>query len=131
MLARGAGEVLWVPTAAALHHGGFPYAPGLEAVALDRLTLVPAKTPAEALWAAEEALKCPAVAAVILELPDQGKAADLTATRRLSLAAREGAGLACLIRHCLTPLPSAAATRWTITPAPSQPDDFGGLGPLA
>lgn len=130
LLAGAEGAVLWITTLGALRQGGFPYAVGLDAfgIALDRLTLVCVKTPAEAMWAAEEAMKCPAVAATILELPDDGKAADLTATRRLSLAAREGGGLGCLIRHHTGTQPSAAATRWTVAPAPSLPDRFGGLG---
>lgn len=131
LLGTAGGEALWIAGGNALRLGGFPYAPGLRFLGQDlgRLTLVPARTPADALWAAEEALKCPAVGAVILELPDEGKAADLTATRRLSLAARDGGGLACLLRHHTTAVPSGAATRWTVAPAPSVPDRFGGLGP--
>src|SRR5437868_4979492 len=56
-------------------------------------------------------------------------AADLTATRRLSLAAREGAAFGLLLRHRASPSPSAAATRWQIAASPSRPDAFGGLGP--
>jgi protein ImuA len=81
----------------------------------------------------EEALRCRALACVIAELTRAGEAADLTATRRLSLAAREGvgsqvSGFGLLIRHCPTPSPCAAATRWQIAAALSRPDAFGGLG---
>jgi protein ImuA len=84
----------------------------------------------------EEALRCRALACVVAELTGDGAAADLTATRRLALAAREGAGssgaqnsgLGLLIRHRTTSMPSAAATRWEIAPARSQPDAYGGLG---
>jgi protein ImuA len=67
----------------------------------------------DALWAMEEALRCRALACVIAELSGAGEVADLTATRRLALAAREGAGF---------------ATRWRIAAAESLPDAFGGLG---
>src|SRR3954464_16000579 len=63
----------------------------------------------------------------------EGAAADLTATRRLALAARhaisaQNSGLGLLIRHKITDMPSAAATRWEIAPALSQPDAYGGIG---
>ena len=75
----------------------------------------------------EEALRCRALACVIAELTGEGAVADLTATRRLALAAREGisaqnSGFGLLIRHRTTSMPSAAATRWEIAPALSQPD---------
>src|SRR5581483_11002679 len=84
--------------------------------------------PADVLWAMEEALRCHALGAVIAELTDDGADADLTATRRLSLAAQAGSGFGFLIRHRPSATPSAAATRWTIAAAPSEPDRYGGLG---
>ena len=70
------------------------------------------------------------VASVIAELPDD--AADLTATRRLSLAARDAwrarPAAAPPLRR---PMPSAAATRWQVAAAPGPPDAFGGLGRTA
>ena len=76
----------------------------------------------------EEALKCRALATVVAELTDD---ADLTATRRLSLAARDGGALGLLLRHKPSDAPSAARTRWQVAPAPSRPDEFGGLGRTA
>ncbi len=87
--------------------------------------------PVDALWACEEALKSRGVAVVIAELPEAGEAADFTATRRLTLAARAGGGLGLLLRHRPLPLATAATTRWQVAAAPSTPDRFGGLGRTA
>lgn len=64
-----------------------PFGPALAAqgLAVQRLVWVKAQTPAERLWAAEQALRCEAVAAVLAWLP-QVQAASL---RRLHLAAQE------------------------------------------
>ena len=57
----------------------------------------------------------------LAELPDDS--ADLTATRRLSLAAREQNGLGLLLRHRSSSMPSAATTRWSMnSPTPTRPD---------
>jgi protein ImuA len=137
------GEVLWIATDFARREGGGPYGPGLDrfGLASSRLVVLNVSRPTDVLWAMEEGLRCRALACVIAELTGEGAEADLTATRRLSLAAREGvsarvSGLGLLIRHCATPrssaMPSAAATRWSIAGAPSLPDRLarlsGGLG---
>lgn len=129
--------VLWVATDYAMLEGGGPYGPGLDlfGVASTELIVLRVARPADVLWAAEEALRCRALSCVIAELTGDGSAADLTVTRRLSLAAREGAspnpsGFGLLIRHRSPAMPSAAVTRWSVAPAPSRPDVFGGLGPV-
>jgi protein ImuA len=63
-----------------------PFGPALAAqgLAVQRLVWVKAQTPAERLWAAEQALRCEAVAAVLAWLP-QVQAASL---RRLHMAAQ-------------------------------------------
>jgi protein ImuA len=136
---RGGGEVLWITTDFARREGGGPYGPGLDLSGLSsaRLLVLTVSRPADVLWAMEEGLRCRALACVIAELIGEGAEADLTATRRLSLAAREGvsarvSGLGLLIRHRATLMPSAAATRWHVAGAPSLPDRLarlnGGLG---
>jgi protein ImuA len=126
----GGREVLCIQTDFAGLEAGTPYGLGLDrlGLSLDRLLIVRVAHPRDALWAFEEALKCPALAAVLAELPEAGAAADLTATRRLSLAAQAGGGLGLLLRHRLYPLPSAAMTRWQVAATLSEPDRFGGLG---
>jgi protein ImuA len=130
LAAAGGRQVLCIATDYAACEGGAPYGLGLDRFGLpmDRLMILRVAHPRDALWAFEEALKCPALAAVLAELPEAGDAADLTATRRLLLAAQTGGGLGLLLRHRPSPLPSAAMTRWQVAAALSQPDRFGGLG---
>lgn len=117
---------------------GRPYGPGLAAFGLDpaRVVLVEAQDATEALHAAEEALRG-GIGTILAELADDLRTADLTATRRLSLAARAGGTLALLIGHRMPQRPAAAASRWRIAaapgPIPHQPDIAhpGDLGPPA
>ena len=83
----------------------------------ERLLVVRVARPIDALFAAEEALKCRALSAVVAELNGE---ADLTATRRLGLAAREGGALGLLLRHKLSDAPSAAFTRWQVAACPKR-----------
>ncbi len=97
------------------HENGELYAPGLAAFGLDeeRLLLVRAKRDADVLWAMEEGLRSPALAAVLGEVDGL----DFTASRRLQLAA-ESSGVTCLVlRGVERGLPSSAAvTRWQVEP---------------
>ena len=121
-----AGDVLWIETAFATSETGRLYGPGVESfgLVLRRVLLVRVKRPLDALWVMEEALGCRGIATTIAVAAQDP---DLTATRRLSLAARDGGGMGFLLRR-LSPHPSAALTRWQIAAARSQPDAFGGLG---
>jgi protein ImuA len=138
--AQGArGQVLWIATDHAMSEGGGPYGPGLDlfGLASARLLVLRVPKPADVLMAMEEGLRCRALACVIAEMTGDGALADLTATRRLTLAARDGvsarnSGFGLLVRHKITAMPSAAATRWEIASALSEPDALarrsGGLG---
>jgi len=123
-------QVLWVRAEFADGEAGSPYGPGLALLGLpvDRVLMLRVTHPLEVLWAMEEALKCRAVTCVIAELPNDGSIADLTATRRLTLAAREGGGFGFLLRHRSSALASSAETRWEVATASSHLDRFGGLG---
>jgi protein ImuA len=122
--------VLWIQPDFAVVEAGEPYGPGLDCLGLaaERLVFLRVPRSVDALWAMEEALRCRAMAAVLAELTDDGAAADLTATRRLTLAVRDGGGLGLLLRHRMTPHPSAAMTRWEVSSAPGARDRFCGLG---
>lgn len=126
-------QVLWIRPQFADGEAGLLYGHGvaLLGLPLDRVLTLRVARSIDALWAMEEALKCRAVACVIAELPDNGGIADLTATRRLSLAARRGGGFGFLFRHRASSFSSSAETRWEVAAAPSSPDRFGGLGRIA
>jgi protein ImuA len=128
--AAGARPALFIQTDYAALEAGTPYGPGLDCFGLQmqRLIVLRVPRPVDVLWACEESLKSRGVAIVIAELPEAGAVADLTATQRLTLAARAGGGLGLLLRHRPSPLPTAAMTRWRISTATSVPDRYGGLG---
>ncbi|HEV7253898.1 MAG TPA: hypothetical protein VGN97_12500 [Mesorhizobium sp.] len=99
------------------------YGAGLAAFGLDprRLLLVRAGDATGVLRAANEATRCPALGAVLVELWGEPKSLDLTVSRRLLLAAARSGVTLFLIRLGATPQPSAAATRWAVQAAASVP----------
>jgi protein ImuA len=123
-------RLLWIQHDFAAVEAGGLYGAALDAfgIPLSFLLIVRVARVIDALWAMEEALKCRAIGAVVADLADEGSALDLTATRRLSLAAREGEALGLLLRHRCAPSASAVATRWEIASVPGERDRFGGLG---
>jgi protein ImuA len=126
---RERGETLWIATEFAGHEEGRLYGPGLARFGLDpaRILVLRVRRVADALWAMEEALRSGALASVVAEW--SGEEADLTATRRLALAARDGGGaLGLLLHHRVPSMPSAVMTRWHVAAAPGAPDRYGGLG---
>jgi protein ImuA len=120
-----AGPVLWIVRAGSraaidLH------AHGLHQQQLDpkRLILVAAKRDDEALWAMEEGLKAQSLGAVLGEI----EKLDLTASRRLQLAAEAGGVTAFVLRRWRVmeralrdaAQPIAAVTRWRVTALPAE-----------
>ncbi|MBV9863552.1 MAG: hypothetical protein JO267_15545 [Alphaproteobacteria bacterium] len=108
------------------------YGPGLQGHGLDpaRLVLVTAPRREDMLWAMEEGLRAPGIAAVIGELGQW----PMVASRRLQLAAERSGVTAFVLRRWRSggqatrerdPQaslgPSAAATRWRIAALPSCP----------
>ncbi len=57
------GQTLWIVTEFALMEGGGPYGPGLDLFGLPSARLLVLRVPraVDALWAMEEALRCPAL----------------------------------------------------------------------
>ncbi|MDP6565845.1 MAG: hypothetical protein QF578_13545 [Alphaproteobacteria bacterium] len=120
--AADGGCVLWCLSRRGL------YGPGLAAFGLasERLILVRGANDGERLWAMEEGLKCPRLAAVVGEV---GRL-DLGQSRRLQLAA-EGHGVTALLLRpgAAGAVASAALTRWRIAAAPSAPTlGYAGVG---
>lgn len=72
------------------------------------------------LRAAVDAMRSGAVAAVLVESWGAMAALDLTASRRLALAAESSGVPLLLVRIDAVPVPSAAQTRWQVAAAPSQ-----------
>jgi protein ImuA len=118
LAAHTSGPVVWITEDMALAESGTPYGPGLDDLGLEpeRLVVVAAATSRDVLWAAEEALGCRGIGAVIGEM--RTSRLDLITTRRLSLAAGHRGGLALLLRPLPGTEPSAASTRWIVKPAP-------------
>lgn len=126
LAARAWGPVLWVVRRRDL------FAPGLAQSGLDpkRLIYAEAKDDAELLAIMEEGLRHRGLGAVIGE----ARRADMTATRRLQLAAEGGRTIALLLKRAAREgsdpigMPSAAVTRWRVTSAPSAPLPVAGVG---
>ena len=114
LLANCGGQVLWIATE---QESNLVWPPGLVPFGLapENLILARAARWPEALWAMEEALRCPALGAAVL-MADSGQGLDLTATRRLHLAAEAGGVFGLLLRPDGTAGASAARTRWHIAP---------------
>lgn len=133
LAARTSGRVVWIQQDMAALEGGIPYGLGLELFGLtpSRLLIVRTAHARDALWAMEESLRCPGIAAVIGEMAEAGDSADLTATRRLNLVAERQGTLPLLLRQQPLRGTSACATRWQVRAAPGRGDGFGGIGRTA
>ena len=83
------------------------------------LVLVRAANMGELLWAAEEAIACRAVAAVVADIGSHSKLLDFTASRRLSLRAATTGGSIFLLRYGQGREASAAHLRWRLMPVHS------------
>jgi protein ImuA len=107
ILSRTDGPVLWISTGAER-----VWAPGLHALGLnaDRLLLASYRQPADGLWMMEEALRSPALGGVVLQLDRL----NLTASRRLQLAAEGSPRIGLLLRNVAEHGPSSAVTRWRV-----------------
>ncbi|WBV44818.1 ImuA family protein [Pseudoroseomonas cervicalis] len=119
LLGRAGGTVLWIaPRPDAL------WPPGLRPLGLpvERLVLARYRQPQDGLWALEEALRSPALAGALLQIPSL----PMLAARRLQLAAEAGGGIGLLLRDAAeadpdSPAPGGAAnalTRWHIASEP-------------
>lgn len=99
------------------------YPPGLREVGIDpdAVLLVLTADAADLLRAAGEVARCSAVSVAVVELWRDPGRIDLTASRRLALAAEGSGTTPLLLRIAADPVPSAAQTRWGVQAAPSTP----------
>ena len=115
---------VWVRQGMAGKETGEPYGPGLAAFGLDpnRLILVMTGDIREALRATEESVRCSALSSVLFEPWGDPKALDLTATRRLILAAEASNVALITLRSGGHVALGSARTRWAISAASSNPE---------
>lgn len=118
---RLGGELLWLREDAAERGAGRLHAAGLVEIGFDPARLILGVLPdaADVLRCAADAIRCPALGAVVVELWGDPRPLDLTATRRLALAAEASGVTALLLRIAGHAAPSAAQTRIGVAPAPS------------
>lgn len=109
---------------------GRPHGPGLHEMGLSPhdLLLVRTRDVQTLLAVGEEALRSPAVGAVLLSAWGEAKAFSLTASRRLALAAETSGATLFLARAGALPSPSAAETRWSVASCASEPLEGGAPG---
>lgn len=117
------GPIYWAERDFGFQEGGLPHADGLLqfGLALDRLLVVSTANQTDALWATEQALTAPGATVLCAIAPSGGsskKPLDLTATRRLLLAA-EKHRTRCVLLRLDQAGTTAAWTRWRIAAAPS------------
>lgn len=123
---KPARPLLWLRTEGAQNASGPVHATGLAELGLDPTALLLALLPDEAalLRAAAEATRCTELGALLVECWGPMRGLDLTASRRLMLAA-EASGVTVILLRIAAPAqgdraPSAADTRWRAGPAPSR-----------
>jgi len=126
-LNRG-GAMLWIQEERARAEDGAPYPQGIAMMA-GKMMAAPGFDPARiimlrtrdarsTLWAMEQGLRCPGLDTVLAEVTGLAGACDLTASRRLVLAARDGGATGLLVQAGSgardLKIASAARTRWLI-----------------
>jgi protein ImuA len=115
------GMILWVRQEALSRECGQPCPSGIVEFGVDpqRVVLVRARDAQAVLQAGLEGARSGALAAVLLETWGEAPLYDLSASRRLALAARE-AGAQVLLAPVAAPIKaSAAETRWRVETSPS------------
>jgi protein ImuA len=98
------------------------HAPGLIELGGDPNSLILGQAPdtKTLLRVAADAARCPGLGTLVVECWGKCAGLDLTASRRLALAAEQSGVTLFLLRLEAEPVPSAADTRWAISATPSQ-----------
>lgn len=114
--------VVWIRQTMSEHEMGRLYPHGLASLGFDPAQLITVRVnkARDLLSAGLEATRCNALAGVLIEAWANPKELDLTATRRLALAAEQSGATPLLLRVATQEQPSAAFTRWQVHAAPSR-----------
>ena len=114
--------ILWVRQEFLDTETGRLNASGLSELGLDprRIILVRARDVEGALRAGEQAARCAALGAVLIEPWGNPRMLDFTASRRLSLASAKSGVPTLMLRVSASPAQSAAVTRWMVQALPSR-----------
>ena len=115
--------ILWVRENRCGRQTGHLHAAGLAELGIDPsdLVLIDAPDTLAVLCAGADIVKCGQVGALVIEPWGKAPLLDLTASRRLSMAAAASGVLTLVLRMDADPMPSAAQTRWRVSAAPSFP----------
>lgn len=116
-------KIVWVRQPVSESETGHLYAPGLAEWGLDpgAVIFIRARRGQDVLRAGLEAVRCAPLGAVLFEIWGMPRDLDLTASRRLALAAKRSGVPAFLMRVAADAQPTSAMTRWRIQAAPSSP----------
>lgn len=130
MAQRLGGSLVWLREAQAEKHSGALHAPGLVGVGMDpaQVILGVMPDPLAVLRAAADVVRCADVGVAVIELWRNPRLLDLTASRRLALAAEESGVTVIALRIAADPAPSAAQTRWQVRAAASLPMEANAPG---
>lgn len=103
--------------------GGLLYPPGLAQLGIDPALCFSVHAPdlLAALKATADIARSGAAGAVLVEVEGNPRLLDLTASRRLALAAEKSGTSVLLLRTSAHDTLSAAYSRWQVAPAPSPP----------
>lgn len=114
--------ILWVRQDFLDAETGRLHPSGLVELGLDpsQLLLVRTRDAEGVLRAGAEAARCSALGAVLIETWGEPRLLDLTASRRLALAARTSGVTTVLLRASIRQQASAAHTRWQVAALPSR-----------
>ncbi|WP_420146444.1 ImuA family protein [Sphingobium sp.] len=119
----GSGAIFAFRTPRRMHVPTIFSGDGLASCGVDpaRLTIVDAKSEVDMLRAGLEAARCPGVAMIMFESDGRFADYDLTASRRLVLAAEASGAIIFMLRGGAEQRSSGAQTRWMIRSVPSAP----------
>lgn len=122
-------HMLWIRQDFSALEFGELSAPGFLELGLnpEHLLLLCVTDAADGLRAANDALSCAALGAVVIEIAGKPKVLDLMASRRLTLACAQKAVTAFLLRLGAPPDVSTAETRWLVRAAssPTRHENWG------